>query len=1198
VPRLLVSLLGVPSIQLDGARVKLDRNKALALLAYLSTKNTPQSRDHLAALLWPDSDPRQSRGSLRRALATLTKRLPGTWWEADRASIALRDDVDIWVDVGEFRMLTKDETSVGLPPEERLMRAISLYGGDFLQGVTVRDSPDFEEWQAGQADELRGEALTALERLVVLQHSAGDHAAALSSARRWITMDSFAEPCYRWLMTLYAASGQRSLAMRQYQECQRVLGRELGVAPEESTTLLYRRIGRGEAAEESADALAGSAGDAALDAPGRTRTRGAEAAPSPAPPRLVGREREWPELVAALARARSGARHVVLLRGEPGIGKTVLAEELAEAARESGCTILRASCLPEVQAPYAPVLHLIREALRSRRDVVSGLPQHVLADLLVFAPELRAAFSDVSSNPRLPPRAEQLRLFDSVVSLFARLTSVAPVVCFIDDLHWLDAASAAALRHLVDNSSDQRLLFVFTLRDAEASASPALASWSSELERSAVATVLDVPPFTPQQTRDQVRGILGADGISDAFLQALHAETEGNPFFIAEICRSLRESGDLYHAGGYWRRKDMKSIVLPASVRDAIIARAQRLPEDVQTCLRLAAVLGAEFTYADLRQVDILGDEALVDALEHAERMRFVRSASGEGPAAFTFAHPLIPFALRESMSSARRQRLHHRVATMLEASPRRPHPEVLARHFLAAGDTERGIAHSLDAADRMSTLHAHETAVEHLQRGLGLLGSSITWSGSRRTVLERLGDELVLLGDRADALEAFDEALGVRREERPVDALATLRLHRKIIECHAGIRDRNDSARYQERVRTSLAEGLEMLHGLEHHAEVVLFFTAAAKDAWGARSEQDWEAAGEFARRAVEIAESLGSPEVLSRALGALGVVLGAQQRLREQAEVASRRVTLTRSANFHDTMEHLQVLCEAGQAFLRVGEFAASLSLLLEAERRAAKMRAIDAHLYAVSLQAECLFSLDRWQEMLEIEEKRQALVREYTSRRIGRFCFYCGLEANVLALRGRVDEATRSREVAHAMMSASMGPMESWPRAGLYCRGKALVGLGDYDVVRTELERALHASATWVGDHDLYAMLVDVAVRQRHEEDLRTYAPLAEETARAVGHGLYIAIAERARGVLHVLTGDFVAADARLREALRSFREIGAAWQVARTLSELGELALARDDREDAARLFEDAVGRFDELGAIPDASTTRALMTRVA
>jgi DNA-binding SARP family transcriptional activator len=595
-PRLRVSLLGVPSIQLDGARVALDRNKALALLAYLSTKTAPQSRDHLAALLWPDSDRRQSRGSLRRALATLTKSLPGTWWEADRASIALRHEADVWVDVEEFRLLTKDGSSVGIPAEERFMRAMSLYRGDFLQGLTLRDSPDFEGWQASQVDDLRSEALTALERLVALQHAAGDHATALSSARRWIAMDSFAEPCYRWLMTLHAASGQRSLAMRQYQECQRVLGRELGVEPEESTTLLYRRICSGEAADAIVGAHAGSAGartDATLDASDRTRTGDAEAAPSPAPPRLVGREREWAELVAALARARSGARRVVLLRGEPGVGKTVLAEELSEAAQEQGCTILRASCLPEVHAPYAPMLHLIRGALRSRRDVVTGLPKHVLADLLVFAPELRAAVADVASNPRLPPGAEQLRLFDSVVALFAGLTAVAPVVVLIDDLHWLDAASIAALRHLVEHSSDDRLLFVFTLRDAEASASPALTSWSSELERSKVATTLRVPPFTQQQARDQVRGILGTDGISDAFLHALHADTEGNPFFIAEICRSLRESGDLYFAGGYWRRKDMKSIVLPASVRDAIIARAQRLPQDVQPCLRLAAILGA-----------------------------------------------------------------------------------------------------------------------------------------------------------------------------------------------------------------------------------------------------------------------------------------------------------------------------------------------------------------------------------------------------------------------------------------------------------------------------------------------------------------------------------------------------------------------------------------------------------------------------
>ena len=228
-PRLV--LLGPPRVERDGKQIELDTRKALALLAYLAATGQPQSRDRLAALLWPDADTERARGALRRTLSTMRSAVGSEALRTDGLRVSL-DDVD--VDVRRFRTLIADG---------RLEDAVAAYTGDFLSGLAVRDSVEFDDWQSAVSEELRRALAGVLERLSL---GASGGPAAIAYARRWVTIDPLHEPAHRALMRLLAAAGERSAALRQYRDCAQLLDRELGVTPLSETTTLRDAIERGE----------------------------------------------------------------------------------------------------------------------------------------------------------------------------------------------------------------------------------------------------------------------------------------------------------------------------------------------------------------------------------------------------------------------------------------------------------------------------------------------------------------------------------------------------------------------------------------------------------------------------------------------------------------------------------------------------------------------------------------------------------------------------------------------------------------------------------------------------------------------------------------------------------------------------------------------------------------------------------------
>jgi predicted ATPase len=445
--------------------------------------------------------------------------------------------------------------------------------------------------------------------------------------------------------------------------------------------------------------------------------------------RMVGREAEFAEARVLWKEATTapGERHVLLLSGEAGTGKMPLVREMRALAQVSGGGAFLGTCYAQGAAPYAPIAQFIREALSLQ---ALELPDLVLGGLIDLAPDLRVQYPDVPPLAPLDPHAEQQRLFESVVTLCSALAERAPLLWVIQDAQWADSGTLFLLRHLAGRcrSMGLPLLLVLTYRQSEIGESSYLSDLLLDLDRLRLADRIVLAALDRMQTRELLEVVLQSEEIPGAFLEGIYRETEGNPLFVEEMCKALLEDGHLYREGGRWHWPGLQEVRLPQSIGMIIQARINRVSAETQEVLRLAAVIGPTFGFETLRTAGDWAEEAVVQALEAAERARLIVEVdTPRGPGReeqLAFAHKLTATVLLESLSGLRRRRLHRRVADAIQAL--RPDDlEALAYHYAQAGDGERALAYHLRAAERARRLYANDDAIRLYSEALALLPES-----------------------------------------------------------------------------------------------------------------------------------------------------------------------------------------------------------------------------------------------------------------------------------------------------------------------------------------------------------------------------------------------------------------------------------------------------------------------------------------
>jgi predicted ATPase/DNA-binding SARP family transcriptional activator len=326
--RLALFLLGSPRIELNGTPIKVDRHKVIALPIYLAVTGEGHTRDALATMFWPESSHAHARTALRRTILLLKQAIGAEWLEIEREKLALKRNPGFWLDVDHFHSLLAECRTHGHPESQvcrvclnSLAQAVQLYHGDFLAGFNLGDTPDFDEWQFFQSLGLRSQVSSALERLARGHSAQGEFEPALLYAQRWLALDPLHEPAHCLLMQLYVRAGRRATAMHQYRECVRILGRELGVPPQEETTGLYQAIQENRWPPPAV----GLSPSIATPRPHNL--------PLPSTP-FFGREKELAEINRLL---NDSTCRLLTLFGPGGIGKTRLAlQACLQAAKRTG----------------------------------------------------------------------------------------------------------------------------------------------------------------------------------------------------------------------------------------------------------------------------------------------------------------------------------------------------------------------------------------------------------------------------------------------------------------------------------------------------------------------------------------------------------------------------------------------------------------------------------------------------------------------------------------------------------------------------------------------------------------------------------------------------------------------------------------------------------------------------------------------
>jgi class 3 adenylate cyclase/tetratricopeptide (TPR) repeat protein len=480
---------------------------------------------------------------------------------------------------------------------------------------------------------------------------------------------------------------------------------------------------------------------------------------------FVGREYERSALRELMKRAARGQGGLVLLGGEPGIGKTRLAHEAAAEARRPFRVFIGHCYEGQGELPYMPWVEILEQCAREvtpeslRQSLGDDAPE--LARLF---PKLRHMFPDIPPPLELPLDQQRRYTFNSVREYITRTSRVRPQLFVLEDLHWADESTLHLLEHLAERLPQIPCLVVGTYRDAPIDVSPQLGEALSTLVRHRQAQLLTLTRHSAAETAAMLRSLSGHPP-PPALTAAVYAETEGNAFFVEEVFRHLAESGKVFDSRGRFRSDlRIEELDVPANVRLVTGRRLDRLSEPTHGVLSVAAVIGRHFSFEVLENVVQLGAEALLDALDEAEEAQLIASESSDAQERYWFTHELIRHTLLTRLSAPRRRRHHLRIADALEqlhAGDLEFHAADIAHHLAEAGkaaDHLRTAAIFTLAGDRALEAAAFDEALRFYQQALALLPPQ---EARRRTdVLFRLGKAQRSLCRWEDAMAAFEQAL------------------------------------------------------------------------------------------------------------------------------------------------------------------------------------------------------------------------------------------------------------------------------------------------------------------------------------------------------------------------------------------------------------------------------------------------------
>ncbi|MBV8834849.1 MAG: AAA family ATPase [Acidobacteriaceae bacterium] len=723
-------------------------NRLQSLLAYLILHSeTPQPRDALAFILWPASRESQARTNLRQLVHNLRRALPTDCDSlvTDHFALHWRRDDSCEVDVWQFQSAIENARDARKGNDSAremlcLTQAAALYIDDLLPAL-------YDDWLPPFRDEYRRTVCTALERLASKLEERNQYATAIPHAERLLVLDPLAEAHHQLLIRLHAGNGDRASALRAYHKCMRILRRELGVEPGTATRQLFEQILKesGGVPVKSAPTVA----TAANAFPVRENTYA-----------MVGRTEEWNALITAWQKAVERGPRVALISGEPGIGKTKLADEFYSWCSRNGHAVARSRCYAgQGQRSYSPLVELLRSD--SVRMGWTKLASRQTVELARVIPEITAHLSGhepwLSGDiTRLPESMQRLRLYESLNAAIGG--SAKPLLLFLDDMQWCDTDTFDWLATFLRSHEASRVLLLGTIRSEETEREHPFTAFAAWLRQADMLFEIALEPLNADQTAE-LAGREAAQPLGSERLSEIFRATRGNPLFVLESVRAGLQS---------------------SRVQAVIAARLARLSAAAYELATIASVVGRPFSVELIGKAADWDESSAFEALDELWRRRIVE---GAGSAEYDFTHDLLRQAAYSELSPVRRRHLHRRVARALTDVHRTNMQNwngQIASHFEQGGMAEAAIEWYERAAAHARERYADSEAAGLLRHALGLCASlpqSETTLKQELTLLLGLGPALVTTeGYSAPEVgSTYERALELSRRFEPRDIFASL---------------------------------------------------------------------------------------------------------------------------------------------------------------------------------------------------------------------------------------------------------------------------------------------------------------------------------------------------------------------------------------------------------------------------------------
>jgi class 3 adenylate cyclase len=869
-------------------------------------------------------------------------------------------------------------------------------------------------------------------------------------------------------------------------------------------------------------------------------------------PVLIGRDEQLSQLEDALLAAHRGEGQVVLLGGEAGMGKTRLASELQKRALKSGTTVMWGGCSEaELALPHLPFLEAIGNYLRNA-DLKSVREQlgHSRRELALLFPKLGGDLAPADTGD---PFQNKLRLFEAVLELLNLAAAPNGLLVVLEDLHWADASTRELLDYLTRQLRNTRIMVLGTYRQDELHRKHPLLPMVQGWRRAGGASIIGLAPLPPARVADMVAAIFD-EPTRDETRDFLYARTEGNPFVLEEMLKSALDRGDIFRAQDGWHRKALTELKIPATVRDTILLRVERLPPEQATLLRTAAVLGPAFSYPILMAVSGADKVSVKASLQAFIQQQLIEEEPGSDDR-YRFRHALTREAVYEDLIAPDRAELHGRAAEVLRDQAGTARVD-LAYHLLAARHWEEAIPVALKAAEEAEARLGYLEAAMLYERVL----PHVTERPAAGRVLCRLGKAYWFASDFGRAQTYLEKGIQALEES----TLQREAAHYRLIlgRCYWERSTPELAQAEYERVRTILEpEGPS-----EDLANA--YVRLAGQHVFAFKYQQ----ALELAQRAVTTAEAAGADAPRIWAYNYLGGSLAGLGRVdegfayldRSYREAMDRGLYWMAEAALGNYIAMAAGTYHALQALPRV-----QLRALPASPRRDFMAAFFGGVTYAI------LGEPLKAQTVLEegLEAARQADASTFVIR-------IRNVLAQAYGSLGRSDQALRT------LPPHGAGPEAQEAQWIFYLAIKLNLDAGA--TRRAVEEIRAHTALLALGTTFIRRTNLDVAVEALLREGQVEEAEALADQTRGADQDPY---QERMEARLALAKGELTAAHGRAARAAEFFQKVSYREEEARTRRLLAEIKARQGDRSGAETELRKALAYADEFGAVFEGRSAR-------